>query len=808
MSPSLVPFDHGQPPTGGHDESGGETVGPYAYGAFAYLAAGWDPIPLGVGRRNSPPVGVTGARGRSVTAEDVAAWVAARGGDNLGLRLPQGVVGIDVDCHDGKLGGEQLLILEARHGKLPPTWHSTSRDDGSRIAFYRCPPHVAVNLKDLAPDVELIRHWYRYAAVWPSVNEKTGLVYRWWSADGALMPEGAVPAPGDLADLPEAWYGVVPLQVSGSGEAFSFSESGGGDFTDPDVDELLRFGVPAGARQDPMLRDLVWKLVGAGLSDLQIELQWLAVVSKTPQLDERLWTVVDFNRHLRGARAKLGSGTAVPVAWVAGLDTSGVATGGTGEAAGLVGTGEAMPSPSTPMPVARRLLPELTEAGTGVPTLMHWRGAWMRWQGDHWSEEELTAFRNWLYRRLERETWLRTDKDGQVETLPWNPVRRSVGEVETAIEALRMLPQTVEVGAHLVDGEWVRPVVGTMGVACQNGVVDPVTRALSPHSPARFITSAVPFDYDEHAACPGWLSFLDQVLPGDAEAVRLLQEWFGYVVSGRVDQQKMLLMVGASRSGKSTTAKVLSKLMGPGNTAAPTMASFASNFGLSSLIGRSLAVMDDIRFSAKLDIQVVIERLLTITSNGQLDVDRKNRSIWSGRLPTRLTIASNELPWLTDASGAVVNRLLVIEFNQSFLGKEDVELEARLEPELSGVLNWALDGLTRLMTVGSFTVPGSSREAVDDLHEQASPVQAFTAERCETGEGFQVDAEALFLDWLLWAGNVKDDKSARTSFGMRLRAGCPGLKKERITVKGVKTSVYHGVRLRSQLPEWAGGQLA
>lgn len=794
------------PDTGNGTQDDVPPLGPYATGAPVYLAAGWSPIPIGVGRRNQPPSGVTGAKGRMVEPGDVAAWMTGRGGDNLGIRLPQNVVGIDVDCHDGKLGGEQILVLEATYGPLPNTWHSTSRTDGSKIMFYRCPPHIAITLKDLAPDIELIRHWYRYAAVWPSVNEKSQAVYRWFQPDGAVVPEGIVPTREQLMPLPPSWHQVKPLQVTGTGEAFA--GNGGGDFTDPDVDALLLHGVPVGTNQDPVLRDLVWKLVAAGCSDMQIQLQWLAVVAKTPQLGAEPWTVTDFQRHLRGARAKLGAGEHIPVGWIASLGPVGAATdetaGEDGNGVTPVDTGP-MPPPATPMPVARRLLPELSQPVSGLPLRLHWRGGWLAWTGNHWRQESPDTFGNWLYQRLEHATYPKTEKDGNVTQMPWNPVRRTVGEVERAVQALRTIDADVETGAALVDGVWVNQGMDTAVIACRNGVVDQGTRELTASTPARLVMGAMPFDYDPAAGCPAWTAFLGEVHPGDPDAVALLQEWFGYVVSGRLDHQKMMLLVGASRSGKSTTAAVLGKLVGVENVAAPTFASFATQFGLSSLVGRSLAVMDDVRTSARQDIQLVIERLLTITSGGRLDVDRKNLPIWSGRLPTRITIASNELPWLLDSSGAVVNRILVIEHNVSFLGREDTELGTRLEQELPGILNWALDGLDRLTANGAFTSVASSRQAVAELHEQASPIKAFIRDRCELGEGFQVGVEALFLDWLLWDGKVSDDRSARTSFGMRLRGAVAGLQRERSMAVGDRSYVYTGIRLRQTLPHWAGG---
>ena len=116
-----------------------------------------------------------------------------------------------------------------------------------------------------------------------------------------------------------------------------------------------------------------------------------------------------------------------------------------------------------------------------------------------------------------------------------------------------------------------------------------------------------------------------------------------------------------------------------------------------------------------------MERLLSITGEDMLTVDRKYREPWSGKLPTRFVILSNELPKFRDSSGAIANRLLILQMTESFLGREDHTLDARLAAELPGILMWALEGLDRLVRNGRFTVPGASTDAANLMMDLASP---------------------------------------------------------------------------------------
>ena len=73
----------------------------------------------------------------------------------------------------------------------------------------------------------------------------------------------------------------------------------------------------------------------------------------------------------------------------------------------------------------------------------------------------------------------------------------------------------------------------------------------------------------------------------------------------------------------------------------PTAADFAQNFGLAQLIRKSLAITRDLRMTRNGAAEFV-ERVLTITSEDTLSIDRKFRPAWTGALPTRLMFLSND----------------------------------------------------------------------------------------------------------------------------------------------------------------------
>ena len=335
-------------------------------------------------------------------------------------------------------------------------------------------------------------------------------------------------------------------------------------------------------------------------------------------------------------------------------------------------------------------------------------------------------------------------------------------------------------------------------VACSNGLLHVGSRELLKLTPLFFNRVAVPFGYEPAAPEPTrWLKFLDQLWPDDLESIAALQEFFGYVLSGRTDLHKIMLLIGPTRSGKGTIARVLTALLGKGNVAGPTLASLGTNFGLSPLLGKPLAVVSDARLAGG-NVHQVVERLLSISGEDLLTVDRKYREQWSGKLPARFLILSNELPRFGDASGAIANRFVVLAMHQSFLGKENRTLTEELTAELTGILCWSLDGLDRLTKHGKFTEPQSSKDSILALQDLVSPTAAFVRDRCDVGIGHEIAVAELFAAWRAWCELNGHRAGSVQSFGRDLRAVIPTIRVSQPRVDGGRERYFQGVQLQPE----------
>jgi putative DNA primase/helicase len=335
-------------------------------------------------------------------------------------------------------------------------------------------------------------------------------------------------------------------------------------------------------------------------------------------------------------------------------------------------------------------------------------------------------------------------------------------------------------------------------VACLNGLLHLPTRVLLPHTPAFFTYNALDFAFERNAPEPRqWLEFLNQLWPHDREAVDTLQEAFGYCLTSDTRNQKAFLIIGPKRSGKGTIARVLTRLVGTDNAVAPTLAGLGTNFGLAPLIGKRVAIISDARLGGRADQHAIAERLLSITGEDAITIDRKYLSAWTGQLQTRFIIISNELPRLTDASGALASRFIVLVLINSFYGCEDQTLTGRLLTELPGILNWAAAGWDRLAERGHFLQPRSALDAVQQLEDLGSPIGAFLRERCVIGAGHSVGVSHLFDAWCEWCkAQGRDHPGTAQSFGRDLRAVIPGVKVIQPRDGEDRLRLYQGIRLK------------
>jgi len=323
------------------------------------------------------------------------------------------------------------------------------------------------------------------------------------------------------------------------------------------------------------------------------------------------------------------------------------------------------------------------------------------------------------------------------------------------------------------------------------------------HSPRFFSTYALPYSYNPSAGPPAaWLKFLDDLWGDDPASVRELQKWFGYTLTPQTDQQKVLLLIGSPRSGRGTIRKVLTAVVGARNVSSTSAVALADRFGLEPLIGKTLAVMGDARTGDTHDAAVMMDRLLRISGEDPVEVNRKGKPILHDvQMKVRFVILSNEMPNFRDSSKAIVSRYLALCTPRSFEDCEDRSLDRKLLQELPGILNWAIAGRAMLAAAGRFITPATAEDLIDDAKALASPVSEFVAERCKIDPDEEVTIDAVWCEWKLWAAGNGHQPGHKHLFGRNLKAATRfKIRTKRENNDGVRTRIYEGISLNKDAP--------
>lgn len=265
----------------------------------------------------------------------------------------------------------------------------------------------------------------------------------------------------------------------------------------------------------------------------------------------------------------------------------------------------------------------------------------------------------------------------------------------------------------------------------QNGTfeISPQGTKLRPFDRSDFITYQLPFEFNPQAKAPLFEAYLNKVLP-DPERQRVLAEYLGFVFikhgSNALKEEKALILYGTGANGKSVFFEVVNALLGTDNV---------SSYSLQSLTN------DNGYFRAKL-----ANKLVNYASeiNGNLEASIFKQLV-SGepveaRLPygqpfilkqyAKLIFNCNELPKDVEHTNAYFRRFLIIPFDVTIPPHEqDKNLHAKIiEKELSGVFNWVLQGLNRLLEQKRFSDCEAAQKAVEQYKFESNSVQMFLNE--------------------------------------------------------------------------------
>ena len=297
-------------------------------------------------------------------------------------------------------------------------------------------------------------------------------------------------------------------------------------------------------------------------------------------------------------------------------------------------------------------------------------------------------------------------------------------------------------------------------VPVENGVIDVRTKTLRPHQREDYLEAVIPVAYDPGADCPTWLRCLWDYFGHDEDCAMkclALQEFFGYVLLPHAKYKKALILLGESDSGKTEPLKLIENLVGPENTCSVGVESMDDPRARVPIVGKMLNKLSEL----SADAVIADGGFKTLISTQEaILIDPKFVAPYMYSPYAKHIIVTNKLPAINDLTKATYNRLLVLHFSRVIpIEKQDRGLTEKLQAELPGVLNWALEGARDLVDQGGqFTEIPESKRLVEQYRREENEINAFLDEKSEKVEGSFVYASSVRQRFRSWASRSTSDK--------------------------------------------------
>ncbi len=239
----------------------------------------------------------------------------------------------------------------------------------------------------------------------------------------------------------------------------------------------------------------------------------------------------------------------------------------------------------------------------------------------------------------------------------------------------------------------------------ENGELNLLTGALSPHSVSSRLTKLGGCTFDPLATAPRWEAFVHEVACGRPALIAYLQVVVGYCLTGLTSEHLLWILLGHGSNGKSVFLAVLRQLLGDyAGTVDPELfvATKASRHptGLADLEGLRLAMAAELNADEKFD-EALVKRA---TGEDELAARRMHQDFFTFQSKAKVMLAMNAMPQIDGADEGIWRRLRVVPFEHK-PKKPDHFLLAALKSERSGILNWALIGLQEYLRSGFPSCP-------------------------------------------------------------------------------------------------------
>ncbi len=409
---------------------------------------------------------------------------------------------------------------------------------------------------------------------------------------------------------------------------------------------------------------------------------------------------------------------------------------------------------------AKRLV---SEHGYGL-RFVHARNSWLVWDGTRWQYDERgyvdLCAKSTVTALLQRAVTI-TDDDAKRRVIAHALKSEAVGRIGAMVQLAQsepgvpVVPRELDQHHHLLN--------------LQNGTLDLTTGVLFPHDPRLLVTKLAPVTFDPTAQAPEWLKFVNAVFANDADLISYVQRVVGYALGGWVTAQMLVFFYGLGSNGKTTFLETIAGLLG--DYAAPAAPGLllekkheSHPTEIADLQGRRLVISMEVDVAQKLSEALVKQ----LTGGDTLKARFMGGDFFEFEPTHKLFLAANHKPIIHGNDLGIWRRIKLIPFGVSFTGaQQDLNLKAKLMAELSGILNWLLQGCLDFQRYG-FATSKAVDDATSAYREESDRLAGFLADCCMKGPECE-RSSVLYQAYLTWCTQNGETPVQQRTFGTMLR---------------------------------------
>jgi putative DNA primase/helicase len=419
-----------------------------------------------------------------------------------------------------------------------------------------------------------------------------------------------------------------------------------------------------------------------------------------------------------------------------------------------------------------KLLKSLTDTGNAArfssryaDTVRHVFGmGWLIWDGQRWVQDrkaQTIELAKDLAKTIHQEAAAITNTDVSEAVAKHAKASLQAPKLKAMIELAQSEPalaaQPLDLDSHDM----------LLGVA--NGVVDFKTGILRPSQREDLLTMHSPVTFDSSAKCPLFLAFIDRVTGGDKQLAIYLQRVVGYSLTGKTTEQSLFFLYGKGANGKSTFLNIVKALLG---------ADLAKQTPSETLMVKRTSATNDI---ARLqNVRVVIanevedgsllaESLVKNMTGGEAMAARFHYAEYFEFVPKfKLFIAGNHKPTIRGRDDGIWRRVRLVPFVITIPPEQrDIHLQEKLYGELSGILNWAVEGCLDWQR-NRLHEPKVVTDAVSNYREEMDILGQWMSEQCSMDASLRCKAGQAYQSYRVWSEKNGYKPMAAGTFGRDL----------------------------------------